>query len=308
MPPWLPSCVCCGRAVAWRWPTSTRRTARFTTRTPRAFTTWASSAAPWPTWLGRPDSPTSSSEPPLRSCTTIGVIPSSAPRPQTLNAIRRTERGHLSSWLDEEDPDVPGDVADDERAEGHARRVQRAPMSAGDPRRAEQREVAGDDVDAAVGHGCERGSAPAPIAPHQGLLDETAPEELLGRTDDRGQPGRDLRSAPDGPERVDVPDLRVATRDEASGKRITHPERRIQRGGRGEPERDLGRSDPRPAGRSAGRQCERPERQAGQGHPLPEPVARSAERRGKCRLGRHQPNRERPRRDPVPASRPVNHR
>ena len=75
---------------------------------------------------------------------------------------------------------------------GHARRVERAPVGAGDPRRAEQGEVAGHDMDPAVGRGRERRPRPAAVPRHQRLLDQAAPEELLGRSDDGRQPGRDL--------------------------------------------------------------------------------------------------------------------
>ena len=52
-----------------------------------------------------------------------------------------------------------------------------------------------------------------------------------------------------------------------------------------QPEHDLARPDPRPPGRRAGQQRERPERQPGERHALPEPVARAAERGRERRLG-----------------------
>ena len=75
--------------------------------------------------------------------------------------------------------------------------VEHAPVRAGRGRRAEQGEVAARHVDAAVGRGREGGARPAPEAAHERLLDEAAPEHLLGRPDDEGEPGGDLGARPE---------------------------------------------------------------------------------------------------------------
>ncbi len=113
---------------------------------------------------------------------------------------------------------------------------------------------------------------------------------------------------PDRPERVDVADLRVAAGHEAPREDIADLERRVQRRRRGESQRDLLRPDPRPAGRPAGQQRQPAEIEPGHRHPVPEPVARSAERGGEPGLRQDEPELEGARRAtwrPVPPAPPL---
>ena len=104
-------------------------------------------------------------------------------------------------------------------------------MGPGDPSRAHQREVAGHDVDAAIGEGCQGGPGPASIPAHQRRLDQAAPEDLFGRTNQQGQSSGDLGLRPERPQGVDVADLGVAARHELSRETISNPERQVERAG-----------------------------------------------------------------------------
>ena len=149
---------------------------------------------------------------------------------------------------------------------GHAGRVEGAPVGAGHGGGADQGEVAGHDVDAAVGQ-------PRP-----------GPPRASGRSGPSGRTGRGPRqkissagpmrrasraaisaSRPERPQRVDVADVRVAAGHEPAGEAVAGPEGQVQ---------DAGRGEARPAGAtSAGRsRRERARASGGPTRPGPRPV------------------------------------
>src|SRR5437879_641694 len=158
----------------------------------------------------------------------------------------------LAGGLQEEDPDVPRHVAHDKRAQRDARRVESAPVGACDAGCAEQCEVAGYDMRARIGECGESRPPPSPVAAHQRRLHEAAPEELFCRTHDRHQARGDLASRSQRPERIDLADLRVATRDESPCEAIAQGERAVQDGCGAESHGDLGRTDVHAASRAGG--------------------------------------------------------
>src|ERR1039457_4331731 len=94
-------------------------------------------------------------------------------------------------WAHQENPEVPGDMTDDEWRHTSLREVFKAPERAGNPGRAGEGEVAGDEVDRAVdgradsvaGHGVELMGEVA--------VEEATPEELLARSDQQREGGGD---------------------------------------------------------------------------------------------------------------------
>src|SRR5439155_8364720 len=135
---------------------------------------------------------------------------------------------------DQEDPDVPGEVARDERAERQPERAKQSPVRPGDGRRADEREVLGHQVRPAVEGGRRDEAGPA--------LHEPAPEELLRRSDREREPCRELLLRPQRTERVDVADLAASARHDLAGDPVPDAEDRAESRSRGEAERDAARS------------------------------------------------------------------
>src|SRR6266545_1626355 len=107
--------------------------------------------------------------------------------------------------LEQEDPDVPGHVAHHQSAHGHA----------------------------------GGGRPPPPAQPGgQAPLDESPPEQLLGRADHGGQPRPDLAPGPERTELVHLVDLLGAPRHDPPGQPVPHPEDRVQPRRRTESEGD----------------------------------------------------------------------
>src|SRR5437764_1004107 len=112
-----------------------------------------------------------------RPSTRPGSSRKTAPKPATPPTIRKTISRcvipgsrlvvELDRRLDQEDPEVPGDVAHDHRRQPPLGQVLQRPEGARDPGGAGEGQVAGDEVDAAVDDRTERGATHATQPLHQ---------------------------------------------------------------------------------------------------------------------------------------------
>src|SRR6185503_15684178 len=166
---------------------------------------------------------------------------SAAARPKGLAAL------HLGRRY-QENPNVPGDVADHERAEGHADRAEQSPVRACHGGRTDERGVLGHDVRAAVQR---RGGEVSGAA-----LNEAAPEELLSRPDHKSEARGELLLRAERAQRVDVADLFTATRHDLTGDGVADAEDAVQARRRDEPEQGLARADAHPARLAIGGECQ----------------------------------------------------
>src|SRR5260221_2248886 len=203
-----------------------------------------------------------------------------APKPATPPSMKKTASRvatetsvlQLDRRLDKEDPEVPGDVAHDRRRQPAFEEVLEAPEGAGDAGRAGEREVAGDQVDAAVDRRPHR-RAGHPAQPlHQVAVDEPPPEELLARRDDQREGGRDEPAGRHPPALVDVGDVLCAGRHHAAGEAVADPEDAVEGGGGGEPEGEGAETGPVAGGTQlgGGGHRDRPHRADPERHLLPE--------------------------------------
>src|SRR5260370_4931972 len=94
----------------------------------------------------------------------------------------------LPGRRDQEDPDIPGDMTDDQRSEALVFRIQRSPVEACGRGGAGPCEVGGLEMDAPIDRrGDQRAPNPA-VASHQASLDPAPPEHLLSRATDKPRP------------------------------------------------------------------------------------------------------------------------
>src|SRR5260370_29672410 len=119
-------------------------------------------------------------------CWMASALISSRP---SFNSVRRMASSTLLGGRDQEDPDVPANVADNHRGHALLARIDGAPEEARGGRGSGEREVHRDQMNAAVDGRGEQGTAEPAEAPHQAALHETPPEELLARADHQREDG-----------------------------------------------------------------------------------------------------------------------
>src|SRR5689334_5656260 len=121
-----------------------------------------------------------------------------------------------------------------------------------------------------------RGRTDAADAP----LDQTPPEELLGRTDHAGKTRGDRLGRLEAPQRVDLADVLLAARHDRTRQPVAHLEDAVEDRGRTHAEREVARARLHPPQLAVVRERHVPEHKAGDGHALPEPTAVAPERPG----------------------------
>src|ERR1700694_3889476 len=210
-------------------------------------------------------------------CWMASALISSRP---SFNSVRRMASSTLLGRRDQKDPDIPAHVTDDHRGHPLFARVEGPPEEAGGSRGPGESEIRREQVNAAIDGGGEQGTAAPAKAPHQAALDETAPEELLARSDHQREDGGDGLGWRGSSQLVDPGNLSVAGGHDSAGHPVAHLEDRVEPGGRSKPFEDVpepralasqGRFDRQGVGaQTADPEC----------HPQPELGAWPAEGRG----------------------------
>src|SRR5438105_10951620 len=217
----------------------------------------------------------------------------------SFKGLNLTGRGH------EEDPDVPGDVADDQRGQPAVASVEPTPEEAGGGGGPGQGQVLGHQVNGAVARGGDQHPRQAAERALQVLLDQAPPEEFFARPDDQCQRCRDGGSGGGCSESIDPRNFTSAGRHDPPGHRIAQPKDCVQRGGRAEAYRDVTPARSFPTQRRLAQQGIATEAAHAEGHPQPELRTRTAEGSGPDGRRQGEPAQNPPQRSPDPATRPT---
>src|SRR5260370_41000571 len=84
----------------------------------------------------------------------------------------------LPGRCDQEDPDIPRDMTDDQRSEAPFSRIERPPEETGGSRPAGEGEGFGDEVEGGPGRGTEKPAAEPAAGPQQGSHNPAPPQQF----------------------------------------------------------------------------------------------------------------------------------
>src|SRR5947208_1316580 len=223
----------------------------------------------------------------------------------SFNSVRTMACPTLPGRGHQEDPDIPGDVADDQGGQAAFARVKCTPEEAGGGGRPGQRQVLRYQMNTAVERrGHQHPAQPAEFA-LQSVLDQAAPEELFARSDHERQRRGDGRSGRGRSQRVNPGNLARPGRHDPTSHRIPQTKDSVERRGRAEAYRKVTPARPFEPQRRLTQERVRTEAANAERHPAPDLGTGTAKRGCPDRRRQGESAEDSPQRSPDPATRPT---